>query len=50
VNGPEFWVPTVIMVVAMYLFMAVHVMMTTRNEILRRESRSQWVQELAEAG
>ena len=49
VNGPEFWVPTVIMAVAMYLFMAVHVMMATRNEILRRESRSQWVQDLAAA-
>jgi len=49
VNGPEFWAPTVIMVVAMYLFMAVHIMMATRNEILRRESRSQWVQELAVA-
>jgi heme exporter protein C len=46
VNGPEFWVPTLIMVVAMYLFMAVHVMMATRNEILRRESRAQWVQDL----
>jgi len=49
VNGLEFWVPTVIMVVAMYLFMAVHIMMATRNEILRREGRSQWVQDLAAA-
>lgn len=45
-NGPEFWVPTLVMVIAMYLLLAVHVMMATRNEILRRESRSQWVQDL----
>jgi heme exporter protein C len=50
VNGPEFWVPTLVMVLAMYLFMAVHVMMATRNEILRRESRAQWVMDLARAG
>jgi heme exporter protein C len=46
VNGLEFWLPTLVMIIAMYLFVAVHVMMATRNEILERESRSQWVQDL----
>jgi len=47
VNGLEFWLPTLIMIIAMYLFVAVIVMLSTRNEILQREGRSQWVQDLA---
>lgn len=45
-NGPEIWVPLVIMVVALYLFFAISLILSTRNEILQRERRSQWVQEL----
>ena len=50
VNGIEFWLPTLIMVIAMYLFVAVSVMMGTRNEILQREGRSKWVQDLVKEG
>jgi heme exporter protein C len=46
VNGLEFWLPTLIMIIAMYLFVAVNIMLTTRNEILQREGRSQWVQDM----
>ncbi|MGI9251981.1 MAG: heme ABC transporter permease CcmC [Pseudohongiellaceae bacterium] len=45
-NGPEIWVPLVIMIVAVYLFFAVSLILTTRNEILLRERRAQWVQDL----
>lgn len=45
-NGPEFWVPIVVMVIAVYLFLSVCLIMTTRNEILQRERRAQWVQDL----
>ena len=45
-NGPEIWVPLVIMIVAVYLFFAVSLILSTRNEILQRERRSKWVQEL----
>lgn len=47
VNGIEFWLPTVFMILGMYLFLAVSLILATRNEILRRESKAQWVQELA---
>lgn len=50
VNGIEFWLPTLIMVIAMYLFVAVTVMLATRNEILQRESQSQWVRALVQQG
>ena len=46
-NGPEFWVPIVVMIIAVYLFLSVCLIMTTRNEILQRERRAQWVQDLA---
>ncbi|MFM1897183.1 MAG: hypothetical protein RLZZ385_2257 [Pseudomonadota bacterium] len=46
VNGPEFWVPTLVMVLGMYLFLTVSLILATRNEILQREQRAQWVQEL----
>lgn len=45
-NGPEFWIPTVVMIVAVYLFFAVSLILATRNEILQRERKAQWVQEL----
>ena len=45
-NPPEVWVPLVIMIVAVYLFFVVSLILSTRNEILERERRSQWVQEL----
>jgi len=50
VNGLEFWLPTLVMVIAMYLFLAVTVMLTTRNEILQREGRSQWVKDMVSNG
>ena len=45
-NGPDIWVPLVLMIGAVYLFFAVSMIMSTRNEILQRERRSQWVEEL----
>ena len=47
-NGPEFWIATAIMIVAVYLFLTVSLVLTTRNEILQRERRSQWVQDLVQ--
>ncbi|MEX0618083.1 MAG: heme ABC transporter permease CcmC [Pseudohongiellaceae bacterium] len=47
VNGPEFWVPTALMMLGMYLFLAVALILSIRNEILERERRAQWVQDLA---
>ena len=48
-NPPEVWVPLVIMIIAIYLFFAVSLILSTRNEILVRERRAQWVQDLVEA-
>ena len=48
-NGPEFWVATGIMIIAVYLFLIVSLILTTRNEILQREKRSQWVQDIVRA-
>ena len=45
-NGPEFWMATGIMIIAVYLFLTVSLILATRNEILQRESRAQWVQDL----
>jgi heme exporter protein C len=45
-NGPEIWVPLLIMSVAVLLFLAVSLILSTRNEILQRERRAQWVQDL----
>jgi heme exporter protein C len=47
-NGPDIWVPLVLMISAVYLFFAVSMIMSTRNEILERERRSQWVEELVD--
>ncbi|MCY4265618.1 MAG: heme ABC transporter permease CcmC [Gammaproteobacteria bacterium] len=48
-NGPEFWLPTLLMVVAVYLFLTVSLILSTRNEILHRERKAQWVRELLAA-
>ena len=48
-NGPEFWMATLVMIVAVYLFLMVSLILATRNEILQRERRSQWVKELVKA-
>ncbi|HBW82658.1 MAG TPA: hypothetical protein DEF79_01320 [Gammaproteobacteria bacterium] len=45
-NGPEIWVPLIFMIFAVYLFFAISLIMSTRNEILQREKRAQWVMEL----
>jgi heme exporter protein C len=45
-NGPEFWIATLIMIVAVYLFLSVSLILSTRNEILERERKAQWVQDL----
>lgn len=45
-NGPEIWVPLLIMIAAVYCFFAVSLILATRNEILQRERRSQWVVDL----
>ena len=45
-NPPEIWVPLVIMIVAVYLLFVISLLLRTRNEILTRERRSQWVTDL----
>lgn len=45
-NGPEIWVPLLIMIAAVYCFFAVSLILATRNEILMRERRSQWVMDI----
>jgi heme exporter protein C len=45
-NPPEVWVPLVIMICAVYVFFAITLILRTRNEILVRERRSQWVKDL----
>jgi heme exporter protein C len=47
--GPEIWVPLVIMICAVYLFFVISLILSTRNEILVRERRSQWVVDLIAA-
>lgn len=41
---PEMWMPLLVMVIGFYCLFAVILMMRTRNEILDREKRTQWVQ------
>lgn len=43
---PEMWIPLVIMIFGFYAFFAAAVTMRTRNEILHRERRARWVQEI----
>ena len=45
-NGPEFWLATGVMIIAVYLFLTVSLILATRNEILQRERRSQWVKDI----
>ena len=45
-NGPEIWVPLLLMVIAVYLFFIISLILSTRNEILYRERRAQWVEDL----
>jgi heme exporter protein C len=45
-NPPEVWVPLVIMIIAGYFFFTIALILRVRNEILLRERRSQWVNEL----
>ena len=45
-NGPEIWVPLLIMIVAVYSFFVISLILATRNEILMRERRSHWVMDI----
>lgn len=45
-NPPEVWVPLLIMMAAVYCFFAIALILRIRNEILHRERRSRWVQQL----
>ncbi|HBX36660.1 MAG TPA: heme ABC transporter permease [Pseudohongiella sp.] len=45
-NPPEVWVPLFIMICAVYVFFVITLILRTRNEILVRERRSQWVKDL----
>lgn len=44
----EMWLPLLVMVIGFYCFFAVSLMMRLRNEIVYRERRSSWVQQLIE--
>ena len=44
--GPEIWVPLVIMIFAVYCFFIISLLLSTRNEILQRERRAQWVMDI----
>lgn len=46
-NGPEIWVPVLIMGLGIYLFFVISLMLSMRNEILHRERRAQWVNDIA---
>ena len=46
-NGPEIWVPLVIMFFGVYLFFVISLLLSMRNEVLHRERRAQWVNEIA---
>ena len=45
-NGPEIWLPLLVMTAAVYLLFALCLILAMRNEILLREGRAQWVQDL----
>lgn len=45
-NPPEIWIPAFFMGFGLFAFFLLVVSLRTRNEILRRERRSQWVSEL----
>jgi len=44
----EMWMPLLVMVIGFYLFMLVALILDMRNEVLRRESRTQWVKQWAQ--
>jgi heme exporter protein C len=44
----EMWMPLLVMVIGFYLFMLVALILGMRNEVLRRESRTQWVKQWAQ--
>jgi heme exporter protein C len=45
---PEMYLPLILMVLGFYSFFAVALMLRTRAEVLRRERRAGWVQQLVE--
>lgn len=49
-NGPEIWMPLLIMVVGVYLFFVISLILSMRNEILRRERKAQWVSDMVLQG
>jgi len=49
-NPPEVWVPLLVMIAGVYLFFIITLLLRTRNEILTRERRSKWVQDLVRKG
>ncbi|HEX5277835.1 MAG TPA: heme ABC transporter permease [Fluviicoccus sp.] len=46
---PEMWMPLVVMILGFYALFALLVVMKSRNVILQRERRSQWVREIVRA-
>jgi len=46
----EMWVPLLVMVIGYYCFFATVILLRTRNEILERERRTNWVKKLLEKG
>ena len=47
---PEMWMPLVVMLLGFYALFGLLTLMKTRNIILQRERRSQWVRELVRTG
>lgn len=45
---PEMWLPLLIMIIGFYCFFAVMVMSRARTEVLRRESKMDWVKSIVE--
>ena len=46
---PEMWMPLVVMILGFYALFALLVVLKSRNVILQRERRSQWVREIVRA-
>lgn len=46
----EMWLPLLIMVIGFYCFFATVILLRTRNEILERERRTNWVKKLVSKG
>ena len=47
---PDMWKPLFVMIAGFYLFYALAVLLALRSEILEREEKSRWVEELASTG